>query len=168
MFFDSTSFFLQRTAFPVSTHDEDHNHTLFDENENIGNNYFENFVTSKSIGNEPDKTLELTDPGEMPEIFNQQELEDFEIRFDHSQPLQQEILLVGGIHYNPEPENTLNTPTPSIPQWVIISSDPRISHLLPLYIEQHQGIILCRNQAIISERNLFIDIEKKQFLPHRR
>ena len=160
MFFDSSNFLRPETRFSESTPDEDFNHTSFDGNENFGKRYFENFSTSKPHENEPPTSPIPTDPEEAPEIFNGRELEEFEISFNHNEPLQQEILLIGGRHYNLPPNNTSLPPTQRLPEWVIISSDARIAHLIPLSLNDQQGLIVCRNQAIINEGNLFIDISR--------
>ncbi|KAH0794157.1 hypothetical protein GPJ56_002035 [Histomonas meleagridis] len=74
---------------------------------------------------------------EDPEIGNRDE-NFFEIRFDATQPLQQEILLVRDIHYSPYTETETDRTQPS--EVAIISSDRRIIPHLPIILIHKTGL----------------------------
>ncbi|KAH0791073.1 hypothetical protein GPJ56_005004 [Histomonas meleagridis] len=87
------------------------------------------------------------------EIVPQQE---YEIKFSRNEPFPHEKLLIKDIHYNPHPYTPEGENLPSPPEWVIISSDPDIMHLLPINCGDAQGLIIYRGQATIESGTLVI------------
>ena len=164
MFFEPDCFLRPETRFPESTPDEDHNDISFDRIGKSSNYISNNFQRTEASENEPVTSSLSEYPEESPEVTIGRPLEDFEIRFKYNRPLQQEILLVGGIHYSPSPNPQSNPNIPSPPEWIIISADPHISALLPVTFNHNQGIILCRGQAIIHEGYLVIDLNRSPSL----
>lgn len=76
----------------------------------------------------------------------------FEINISNDQPFQRELVLIGDQHYISR--NTNDRPSP---EWVVISTDPDIMHLLPVEALNGRGIIAARGQVSITDGILVVD-----------
>lgn len=149
-------FLLPETNYQESTPYEDHNHVIFDGKEKIDVNNMENETTKNDQNHMYYHPQDQDNQEECPFPDNFAPEEECMISIQENEPLQQEILIVRDQHYRGDTALIDSQPITPSPNWVIITSDNRLSSILPIRCDISRGLIIGREQAQIREGYLEI------------